>query len=293
MRKNTKVIEEIAPLSDKDCLYVVERHKKFFDYPIHTHSVCELNLIVGGAGLQRIVGDSVQTCDDLEMVLITSPLEHCWEQGECNKDVQEITIQFDRGLMHEELLKKNQFNSIRVMLERAEKGLLFSADTILRVYDSVCKLIESQDSFDQITSFMYILHRLSMDSNARVLSSGSFAGTEAKMESRRVHKIETYIEQHYFEDIRLSDLANMVGMSEVSFSRFFHLRTGKRLSEYIVDVRLGYASRMLVDTTRSISEVAYSCGFNNLSNFNRLFKKYKGYTPAEFRKLYKKCKIMI
>ena len=71
----------------------------------------------------------------------------------------------------------------------------------------------------------------------------------------------------------------MVGMTEVSFSRFFKLRTGKNLSDYIIDLRLGYATRLLVDSTMAVAEICYECGFNNLSNFNRIFKKKKDVPP--------------
>jgi AraC-type DNA-binding domain-containing proteins len=82
-------------------------------------------------------------------------------------------------------------------------------------------------------------------------------------------------------------------MSPVSFSRFFKLRTGKNLSDYIIDIRLGHAARLLVDSTDTISEICYECGFNNISNFNRIFKKKKSMTPKEFRQLYKKNKVVI
>jgi AraC-like DNA-binding protein len=91
----------------------------------------------------------------------------------------------------------------------------------------------------------------------------------------------------------LSDLAGLVGMSPVAFSRFFRQRTGRTLSDYIVDIRLGYAARMLVDSTKNISEICYECGFNNLSNFNRTFKAKRNYTPRDFRAMFKKNKVIV
>ncbi len=111
--------------------------------------------------------------------------------------------------------------------------------------------------------------------------------------SRRVQKVQEYINTHYQEEIRLGQLADMVGMTDVSFSRFFKLRTGKNLSDYIIDIRLGFASRLLVDSTMSIAEICYECGFNNLSNFNRIFKKKKSCSPKEFRENYRKKKKLI
>ena len=105
--------------------------------------------------------------------------------------------------------------------------------------------------------------------------------------------MKQYINDHYSEVIRLSDMASLVGMSPAAFSRFFRLRTGRTLSDYIVDIRLGNAARALVDTSRNISEICYECGFNNLSNFNRTFKAKRGSTPRESREMYKKHKVTV
>ena len=82
-------------------------------------------------------------------------------------------------------------------------------------------------------------------------------------------------------------------MTPVAFSRFFKLRAGKTISEYIIDIRLGNATRLLVDTTNTISEICYECGFNNVSNFNRIFKKRKECSPKVFRENYRKTKLIV
>ena len=125
------------------------------------------------------------------------------------------------------------------------------------------------------------------------LSSSSFAKVEVASDSRRVLKVKNYISKNYMDEIRLATLADIAGMSPSAFSRFFKIRTGRNLSEYIIEMRLGYASRMLVDTSQSISEICYNCGFNNLSNFNRIFKKRKGCSPSEFRENYHKTRIIV
>ena len=108
-----------------------------------------------------------------------------------------------------------------------------------------------------------------------------------------MQKVKQYIDEHYAEPLSLSQMADLVGMSPVSFSRFFHQRTSRTLSEYIVDIRLGYAARMLVDSEKNISEICYECGFNNLSNFNRTFKAKRNYTPREFRAIFRKNNVVV
>ncbi|MCC8187005.1 MAG: AraC family transcriptional regulator [Bacteroides sp.] len=290
------IIREITPLSDKDCFYIAERYKTEFTYPIHNHAEYELNFTEKAAGVRRIVGDSTEIIGDYDLVLITGrELEHVWEQHECcSKEIREITIQFSSDLFLESFLHKNQFDSIRKMLERARKGLCFPMSAILRVYPLLDTLASEKQGFYAVIKFLTILYELSLfGEEACTLSSSSFAKIGTQSDSRRVTKVQEYINDHYKEEIRLSQLADMVGMTPVSFSRFFKLRTGKNLSEYIIDIRLGFASRLLVDSTMSVAEICYDCGFNNLSNFNRIFKKKKGCSPKEFREQYRKKKKVI
>ncbi len=290
-----KVFTEITRLSEKDCFYIVERHKTEFTYPLHQHKEFELNFIEHGKGVRRIVGDSVEEIGEYELVLIGGEnLEHVWEQGRCNsKDIREITIQFSSDIFGGDLLSKNQFASIRRMLRRADHGLVFPLSAVMKVYSTLDTIAQEQERFVQFLKFLYILYELSISDEARVLASSSFAHTERSTESRRVQKVKQYINDNYAKPLMLSDLAGLVGMSPVAFSRFFRQRTGRTLSDYIVDIRLGYAARMLVDSTKNISEICYECGFNNLSNFNRTFKAKRNYTPRDFRAMFKKNKVIV
>lgn len=290
-----KVFTEITRLSDKDCFYIVERHKTEFTYPLHRHKEFELNFIQNGKGVRRIVGDSVEEIGDYELVLVGGEkLEHVWEQGSCqSKDIREITIQFSGDIFGSELLSKNQFASIQRMLRRAEYGLSFPLSTIMKVYSILDDIANDNERFVQFLKSLYILYELSVSEGVRVLASSSFAHSPRKVESRRVEKVRQYIDEHYSDQLKLADLAALVGMNPVSFSRFFHQRTGRTLSEYIVDIRLGHAARMLVDTSKTVSEICYGCGFNNLSNFNRTFKARRNCTPRDFRAMYKKNKVVV
>ena len=233
------VIREITPLSEKeDCFYIADRRKSEFTYPMHCHKEFELNFVINAPGVQRIVGDSAEVIGDYDLVLITSPdLEHVWEQHDCiSKDVREITIQFSPQFM-KTLLATNQFARVSKMFDKAQNGLCFPVSAIMKVYSILDKLPDTK-GFYAVTSFLTLLYELSMFTDeARVLSSSSFAKIEQHSDSRRVQKVQDYINKHYKEEIRLGQLADMVGMTEVSFSRFFKLRTGKTLQDYITDIR--------------------------------------------------------
>ncbi len=293
--EESRVIHEITPLMGKDSLYIADRRKKEFTYPIHNHEVFELNFVEHAKGVRRIVGDSNEVIDDFDLVLITSSdLEHVWEQNTCtSENIREVTVQFFFDLSDDSFLSRNPFFSLRKMLLEARKGLAFPMDAIMRVYSMIDTLSSIKDGFYAVMQFMTILYELSKCQGARTLSSSSFAKIGVESDSRRVLKVKNYISKNYGSEIRLATLADIAGMSPSAFSRFFKLHTGRNLSDYIIDMRLGYASRMLVDTSKSVSEICFSSGFNNLSNFNRIFKKKKNCSPTEFRENYHKTRIIV
>ena len=292
----TRVLREITPLGDNDFMYVADRHKKEFDYPIHVHDVLELNFVANAAGARRVVGDSSEVIDNLDLVLITSPnLEHVWEQHECkNDDIHEVTVQFRLYFeMPTSPFRYNSHKSIFRMLVRAKRGLAFPPEAIMLVYHRLVKLSSIEERFLAVQEFFFILYELSKFDDARELATTAFAKVEVESESKRILKVKNYIDEHYKEEMSLEQLAGLVGMTSTAFSRYFRQSTGKNLSEYIIDIRLGHASRILIDTTDSISEICCRTGFNTLSNFSRLFRKRKGCSPTEFRRKYQKTKVIV
>lgn len=295
MVDDRRIIHEITPLMGKDVLYIADRHKKEFTYPIHNHSVYELNFVENAKGVRRIVGDSQEVIGDYDLCLITSPdLEHVWEQNECHSgDIREITVQFDFSMSDETLFGRNPYASITRMMQEAKKGLSFPLQAIMKVYGMLDTLSSVKDGFYAVQQFLTILYELSRCENARTLASSSYAKVTVEDDSRRILKVKNFISKNYMDELRLPEFASLAGMSSSAFSRFFKLHTGRNISEYIIDLRLGYAARMLVDTAKSISEIGFDCGFNNLSNFNRIFKKKKGCSPSEFRESYHKTRIIV
>lgn len=293
MADESRVLHEITPLGDYEFLYIADRHKKEFTYPLHHHNILELNFVEHGAGARRVVGDSSEVIGDLDLVLITGgDLEHVWEQHQCtSEDIHEVTLQFDLNFSDTSIFATNPFRSIKFMLDNARKGLAFPEDAIRKVRSRIISISSITDGWQASMELLQILHELSECPDARTLASSAYAKVIVESDSRRVLKVKEYISKNYMDEIRLSTLADLVGMTPTSFSRFFHLHTGKSLSEYIIDIRLGYATRELVDTINSIKEISFCCGFNNLSNFNRIFRKRKGCSPSEFREIYRKKRI--
>jgi AraC-like DNA-binding protein len=251
---------------------------------------------MGGAGCRRVVGDSDELIGDLDLVLITSAdLEHVWEQnGAQTADIHEVTVQFHLDFESPSSpFRTNPFRPIHLMLTRAKRGLAFPSEAVMMVYPRLLSLSKIQEGFLAVQEFLSILYELSKFDGARELASSAFAKVEVESDSKRILKVKNYIDDHFRDELTLEQLSALVSMSPSAFSRYFKLRTGKSLSEYIIDIRLGHAARRLVDTADSVSEICWTTGFNTLSNFNRLFRKRKGCSPKEFREKYQKTKLIV
>lgn len=281
---NKNIVREITPLTQNDCFTIFSRVKKEFNFPLHYHDEFELNLIINAKGAKRIVGDHIDQIEDLELVLIGPNLSHAWFTHQCKSgEIREVTIQWHKDLLDEKLLRRNQLSFIRKMLDLSAKGICFSKETIQHIYPRIVSL-EKESGFDSVMALINILHDLSISRNMRTLSETGFnSDYQLNFNSRRIEKAFEYMNKNYDKVITLGDVARLVNMTEVSFSRFIKKRIGITFIDSLNEIRLGHASRILIDTTNSIAEISYSCGFNNISNFNRLFKKKKGCTPKEFR----------
>ena len=279
-------MREITPLTSSDCFTIFTRVKSEFDFPLHCHEEMELNFIMNAKGAKRIVGDHIGEIDDLELILVGSNLPHVWQTNKCkSKEIREITIQFHKDLFDEKLLRRNQLSFVRNLLEKSAKGVSFSRQTIEQIAPRL-NLLSQKQGFDSVLELMSILHDLSISRNMHTLSGTTFNNAELSYNSRRIEKAVEYMNQSFQKQITLTEVAKLANMTDVSFSRFFRSRTGITFMDSLLEMRLGHASRLLIDTTQSVAEVAYNCGFNNISNFNRLFKKKKGCTPREFRENY-------
>ncbi|MGC4034538.1 MAG: AraC family transcriptional regulator [Chitinophagaceae bacterium] len=291
---SASVMREITPLTHNDCFTLFSRTKQAFDFPLHTHEEFELNFIRNAKHAKRIIGDHMEEIDDLELVLVGSNLQHGWFTHKCSsKEIFEVTIQFHKDLFDEKFLQRNQLSFIRNMMEKSNRGILFSKETTKRLAERIQQLNEKQ-GFDSVLELMSILHDLSASSKIRILSDSSFNNNESSTYSSvRIGKTYEHMNKNFDRVISLNEVAKLANMSEASFSRFFKSHTGITFIDSLTEIRLGHASRMLIDTSLSVAEIAYNCGFNNISNFNRIFKKKKKCTPKEFRESYSGVRIFV
>ena len=278
---NERIIREITPLSDDDFFIVLNHYNASFGFPVHYHPEYELNMVSNSQG-KRIIGDSILDYNDLDLVLIGPNTPHAWTGSVELSNAHVVTIQFHNDFLGESVLGRKLMLPIREMLEKSSRGILFSSETANYVQERIMNLCENQD-FDSLLAFFSILFDLSISRNQKMLATPTYVCNFNPSKSRRIEKINEYIQQNIHQNIKIKEVADLVNMSETAFSHFFKKRTQRSFSDYITDLRAGHAARQLIETEKNISEIVYDCGYNNISNFNRIFKKKVGLTPSEFR----------
>jgi len=291
---NNNAVKEVTPLRETECFTVFYREKEKFDFPYHYHEEYELNMILHASGAQRIVGDKVDEIDDLELVLTGPNLPHGWFNHRCtSKNIVEVTIQWHKDLFSEQFLNKNQLNFIKRMLQRAQYGIRFSRETVEQMASEILNLHKTV-GFDSVIKLMLILQDLSVSKDTALLVEGDMLLDKTmSFRSRRLDAAFEFMNKNFSSAITLKDVADGVSMSEVSFSRFIKKRTGKTFIDNLNEIRLGHATRMLIETSNTVAEICYLCGFNNISNFNRTFKRKKNCTPSDYRVNFSGSRIFI
>lgn len=288
------VLKEMTSLSPEDCFLVMSSPKRGFSYPLHVHPEFELNYLENANGAIRIVGDSIEEMEDLDLLLVAGGTKHAYSNHHCPcTDIQEITIQFHASLF-DSLIHKRHFKTIKDMFEKASCGLVFSREMVLRVQPELKRLSDGNpDSFRNLLRLMEILKTLSLDTEARQLNVVDTMKNPSHVDNDRLDAILLFLHENYQHPVSLSELASRMSMSEASLTRFLKKWTGKTFIDNLNDIRIGEAVCRLIDTSDTVAEICYKSGFNNLSNFNRAFKRRKGSTPTEYREKYACSRIRV
>ena len=275
---------EITLLEPDNGFLVINRIKDKFNFPIHFHPEYELNFILNGKGVLRIVGDSFEELNNVDLVLIGSYVKHGWENNNCkNTPIYEMTFQFNDSIFDEKLLSLRMFKDIQSMFKRANYGIKFSKEIAKKLMPKIITLTKIE-TVDEFIKFLNILQEMATSKNQRLLSTISPSMHDEYENSLRIKKVYEFIQENFTRKIKLDEISELINMTPVSFNRFIKKRTGKTFVEYVNDTRLSFATKCLIETDLSIGEISFKCGYNNIGYFNRQFKKGKNMTPSEFRK---------
>jgi AraC-like DNA-binding protein len=255
---------------------------------LKSHVNFEIALIENCFG-KRFVGDHIEDFNGTELVLLGSYLPHCWQYyNTLDESVQPhaVVVHFFPDFLGKDLLAKPEATHLNQLFENASKGILFSGPTVGRA-----KLILNQMLFETGLSraalMLQLLDVLAQSNSARTLSSPSFNIIDNSNEAAKINRVFDYIFKNFKEDISLQDVASIIPMSTAAFCRFFKLKTNRTLVEFIKEIRVGHAAKLLMEGNHNVTETCYISGYNNISNFNKHFKEVKGLSPRDFIKQYK------
>jgi AraC-like DNA-binding protein len=284
-----KVYQEITPVTGTDLFVILDSVNKGFEYPIHNHAEFELTLVSGSAGT-RIVGDSTQRYKDEDLVLIGPYLFHKWDdedkQGTPKEPCRVITIQFDMHLFDKALLAKKPFALIQTFLGSAGRGIRFYGKTLAEARKRMNRLT-GLSGVESATEFLLLLDLLSKSGQFEFLASEGFNVNPVQVNSKRLHAAYQYLLRHFQESgLKMSDVASEVNLGDSAFSHFFKKATNRSFSDYLIAMRLEHACKLLIESDEQISRIASLSGFNNMANFNRMFKGAHHCSPMQFRKIY-------
>lgn len=255
-----------------------------FDHPFHYHPEYEITYIERGRGI-RIVGDHVGAFREGELYLLGADLPHWYHNTEAPaRGAAAEVLHFRREPLAGLLDHLPELRAWRTVLEQAAGGLCYTG-TAARAGVRLLRLIRQAHGLDRWLHFWALAKRLTAAAPALPLASPAYAVPTPAPRADRMHQAQRYILERYREDVKHADAARHVGMDPAAFSRAFRRSTRKTFTEFLTDLRLGCARRLLLETDRSIADIAFDSGFQNLSNFNRRFRAAHGMAPRQFRRM--------
>jgi AraC-like DNA-binding protein len=264
---------------------------KYFDYayyptPWHFHPEYELVLVTESTG-KRFIGDKISEFEPGDLALIGPHLPHLYRNDPVYyepgspKRAKSIVIHFSEQSFGQHFLALPEARSLTALFSRSARGLDILGETNKVVSEKLYRLLDL-NGLPRWMLLLEILHLLAESDEYQFISDTTLTGRN-ELESERLSMVFEYVMENFREEINIAVVANLVNMAENSFSRYFSLRTRKTFSNFLTDVRISHASKLLIENKMSVANICFNCGFNNLSNFNRQFKKMYKVSPLQYR----------
>lgn len=283
-----KAVEFHLP-QDVDKSFIVFRETgDFFPAPWHYHAHYEFVLVNKSTG-RRMVGDHIGYFNEGDLVFMGSLLPHVWVNdpiylnGQADHQADALVLHFTDDFLGEEFMKIPEIENFRRVLKLAERGMALQGETRERIVELMKKMPE-QSGLLRLSSLFQIFDIMSNTVEFELLASPRFVMNFHYRASDRFKKITGYIMQNFDKNISLAEIASVGNMGVTAFCNLFKEQFRVTFVEYLTSVRIGHACKLLSEHDRSVVEVAYECGFKNLANFNRQFKKLKLMTPSDYRR---------
>jgi len=271
---------------------VKKLQEPFFDPNWHFHPHYQLFTVIKGTGT-RFIGDDIRHFEEGDTVFLGPNMPHLWrsDRNYFEKESQLLTegivVYFKEDFLGNDFFEKPEMFDIKSFLKNSERGLDLTGTMGEEMVRDLNELL-GLTGFEGISKLLNILHKLSVTNDYQYISSTNYTNTHKISETERMRIVHEYVLKHFKENINLSTVASLSNMTEAAFCRYFKSRTNKTFSDFVKEIRIGNACKMLQDENKSISQTCYESGYNTVSNFNNQFKSLKGVSPLQYQKLYRR-----
>ncbi|KYP16599.1 AraC family transcriptional regulator [Flavihumibacter sp. CACIAM 22H1] len=266
---------------------LITRNQSFFESVFHTHPELELVYILESSG-KRIIGNTIETFEPGDMVFIGANTPHLWTNneeylvGNTALRAKAMVVYFNPALLHEHFYQQQENISLSILMANSVKGLKITGPTKEIIAQKLVGL-EGKTGIEVLVGIIDILALLSTSKDTIPINKELIQKTIKNHINDRIPEILNYVTNNYMNDLSLETMAQQINMTRQSFCRFFKTKMKQNFLDYVNEVRIQNACRLLMETDLAIFEIAYECGYKTVSNFNKVFKELKEITPVKFR----------
>jgi AraC-like DNA-binding protein len=271
-----------------ESITVLDLKEKHFDANWHFHPHYQLFTVIKGKGT-RFIGDNIQHFEEGDTVFLGPNLPHLWRSDKQYFDTKStvtthgIVLYFSEDFLGESFFEKPEMKPLKVLLENSKRGIFWSDELKEKVINFLKKIPEVY-GFERVLKLLELLNTLSQSIDFKYITNPDYANSYKISETERMQKVFDFVSQSFKENIKLYEIADRVNMTEAAFCRYFKKRTNKTFVDFVNEIRIGNACKLLKNKEMSIAEIAFESGYNTMSNFHFQFKKVTSQTPKAYMK---------
>ena len=256
----------------------------FYPY-YHTHEEVQLTLIIHGSGTAYI-GDRIISFYEGDIFLIGQQLPHVFKDDirEKKSGIESISIFFLPEFLGPHFLDIPEAKDISVLIAESLRGVRINSSQELGINQKIIKILE-MDGISRIMHLLKVLEEIAHSNTIEFITGPDYHKPRRQSDGQKINEVFNFLIEHYHHDIRLAEVADVANMSPTSFCRYFKQHTRKSYSTFLNELRIGQACKLLIENADPVNQIAFATGFNNISNFNRQFKKIVGITPSAYQNL--------
>lgn len=279
-----------SPIPQSQAFVAKQLKDPIFDPNWHFHSEYQLFMVLKGGGT-RFIGDNVKPFKQGDITFTGPDLPHLWRSDHetpiinTTYQCEGIVVYFNENFIGKSLMQKEETIRIRQLLKKSLRGLDVTGKTRKKIQKMLSKLLVLK-GFDGVLELLKILNILSQTNELEPLASPGYTNSLKEGDTERMNKVYAFVMQNFRQKMAVSELAELTNMTPTSFSRYFRVHANKTFSEFVSEIRIGHARKLLIEKKLSASQACYESGYGTLSNFNRQFKALTQQTPSEYKRQY-------